>query len=265
MADITSPTNPHVKQARKLQRKRHREESGLCLIEGVRLIEDAWRAGATFDAVYVVEEAADARSFAALVGEMREQRVKIFRVTEAVLAAMTETVAPQGIAAIVKSPNLAIPPSPHLILVLDGVRDPGNAGTLLRSAAAAGVELVVFGPETVDPFNDKVLRAAMGAHFRLPLRVCEDWSGVDALLGERQIFVAEALAALRYDEARWDRPAALVVGSEAGGAGDEAFRRGQGVTIPMHGQTESLNAAVAGSIILFEAARQRRQATSPSH
>jgi RNA methyltransferase, TrmH family len=265
MADITSLSNPRVKQARKLQRKRHRDESGLCLIEGVRLVEDAWRAGVTFDSVYVVEEAADARSFAPLVDEMRGQRVKLFRVTEAVFAAMTETVAPQGIAAMVKLPNLAIPPSPHLILVLDRVRDPGNAGTLLRSAAAAGVELVVFGPETVDPFNDKVLRAAMGAHFRLPLRVCEDWESVDALLGERQVYVAEASAALRYNEARWDRPAALVVGGEAHGAGDAAFRRGEGITIPMHGQTESLNAAVAGSVILFEAARQRRQATSPSH
>lgn len=261
MADITSPSNPHVKQARKLQRKRHRDESGLCLIEGVRLIKDAWRAGATFDSVYVVEGAADVHSFALLLDEMGGQRVTIFSVTEAVLAAMTETVAPQGIAAMVQLPELAIPPSPHLILVLDRVRDPGNAGTLLRSAAAAGVELVVFGPETVDPFNDKVLRAAMGAHFRLPLRVCEDWRGVDALLGGRRVFVAEASAALRYDEARWDRPAALVVGGEASGAGDEAFRRGQGITIPMHGETESLNAAVAGSIILFEAARQRRQAT----
>lgn len=265
MADITSLSNPRVKQARKLQRKRYRDEHGLCLIEGVRLVEDAWRAGATIDSVYVVEDAAGVRAFPSLVGEMQGQQVKLYSVTEAVLAAMTETVTPQGIVAMVKLPALAIPSSPHLILILDRMRDPGNVGTLLRSAAAAGVELVVFGPETVDPFNDKVLRAAMGAHFRLPLRVCEDWGSVDALLGERQVYVAEVSSVLQYDKARWDRPAALVVGGEADGAGDAAFRRGEGITIPMHGETESLNAAVAGSIILFEAARQRRQATSPSH
>ncbi|MEZ4831625.1 MAG: RNA methyltransferase [Caldilineaceae bacterium] len=265
MADITSTSNPRVKQARKLQRKRHRDESGLCLLEGARLIEDAWRAGAVFDSVYVVANAADAGTWATLIGDMRARGVAVFTVTGAVLSAMTETVTPQGIAALVKIPDLVSSPTPHMILVLDRVRDPGNAGTLLRSSAAAGVDLVIFGPETVDPFNDKVLRAAMGAHFRIPLCVCADWADVAARLGERPVYVAEASAALRYDEARWDRPCALVVGGEAAGPGDEAIRHGAPIAIPMHGQTESLNAAVAGSVILFEAARQRRQATSPPH
>lgn len=263
MTDITSASNPRVKQARKLQRKRHREESGLCVLEGARLIEDAWRAAARFDSVYVGDSATHVS--AQMLDDLRSRGVAIFTVTDAVLAAMTETVTPQGLVAFVALPELPTPPSPHLILVLDAVRDPGNAGTLLRSAAAAGVDLVIFGPQSVDPFNDKVLRAGMGAHFRLPLRTCDDWSAVDALLGRCSLYVAETSATLTYDNVRWDRPAALVIGGEAHGAGDDALRRGQAIAIPMYGETESLNAAVAGSIILFEAARQRRLAVPCAH
>ncbi len=254
MADITSTGNSRVKEARKLQRKRYRDQSGLCLLEGARLIEDAWQAKAHVDALYVSAES----PHSALVAEMRAQGVPTFTVTDAVLSAMTETVTPQGIVAIVSLPHLVPPSSPQLILVLDRVRDPGNAGTLMRSATAAGVDLMIFGPETVDPFNDKVLRAAMGAHFRMPVRVCADWHAVEAELGDRAVYVAAADATLTYDAVPWQHPAALVVGGEASGAGSAALARGIGIAIPMHRQTESLNAAVAGSIILFEAARQRR-------
>jgi TrmH family RNA methyltransferase len=144
--------------------------------------------------------------------------------------------------------------------VLDAVRDPGNAGTLLRSAAAAGVEVVVFGPQTVDPFNDKVLRAGMGAHFRVPLRVCPTWQQVRQVLGEAIVlYLAESDAALTYDQVDWRVPSALIVGGEADGAGAEAQAAATPIAIPMQSGVESLNAAVAGSIILFEAARQRRR------
>ncbi len=95
-----------------------------------------------------------------------------------VFATLSETVTPQGIAAVVALPHLPEPMSRTLTLLLDQVRDPGNAGTLLRSAAAAGVELVLFGPETVDPYNEKVMRSGMGAHFRTPIRVAEKWDEV---------------------------------------------------------------------------------------
>jgi len=140
------------------------------------------------------------------------------------------------------------------------VRDPGNAGTLLRSAEAAGVELVLCGPETVDPFNDKVVRAGMGAHFRLPLRICLDWPSVQSwLTSEQKLYVAQAGATIPYDQVAWLHPVALVVGGEASGASLAARSAAQPIAIPMQGNVESLNAAIAGAIILFEAARQRRQ------
>jgi TrmH family RNA methyltransferase len=155
---------------------------------------------------------------------------------------------------------LSLPKSCTLTLVLDGVRDPGNAGTLLRSAEAAGVELAIFGPGSVDPFNDKVLRAGMGAHFRLPLRICTNWAQVHQLLaGDAQCFLADTEGAIAYDQVDWQQPAVLVVGAEATGGSDEMRAASLTIMIPMAGKTESLNAGVAGSIILFEAARQRRK------
>jgi TrmH family RNA methyltransferase len=143
-------------------------------------------------------------------------------------------------------------------LILDQVRDPGNAGTLVRTAEAAGIDAVIFGPETVDPFNDKVVRAGMGAHFRLPIRRCATWPAIHALLApQQQLYVAQAAATQRYTAVDWAMPAALIVGGEAAGASTDTTTFAQAIAIPMHSQVESLNAAVAGGVILFEAARQR--------
>jgi RNA methyltransferase, TrmH family len=262
MADITSTSNHRIKLARKLYRKRHRDQTGLCVLEGLRLVQDAWAAGAEFDVIFVAEvEPTEAEILPdpSFVAEARRQSIPILTASREVMAAITETVTPQGIVAIVRIPDPTLPANPGLILVMDRVRDPGNAGTLLRSAAAAGVELVLLGPETVDAYNDKVLRAGMGAHFRLPLRACEDWGEIRSILGERAIYVADTGGKTAYDRVDWQQPSALIVGGEASGPSDEARQMATPVAIPMHGGTESLNAAVAGSIILFEAARQRRK------
>jgi TrmH family RNA methyltransferase len=167
---------------------------------------------------------------------------------------------PQGLVAVLPLPLQGPLPLPlDFALVLDGVRDPGNAGALLRSAAAAGVQVAIFGPDCVDPFNAKVLRAGMGSHFRLPLRVCPRWPQVRQVLGDTmQLYLAEAEAAKSYDAVDWRQPCGLIVGGEAAGAGSEAQSAAIAIAIPMQRAVESLNAAVAGSIILFEAARQRR-------
>lgn len=258
---ITSPQNQHVKLARKLQRRRHRAQMGLCLLEGVRLIRDAWQAKAHFEILFVLPDLVQSNAdVGALVAQIETAGVSVLLCTDEVLAAVTETVTPQGIAAVVEIPQLMPPDRPDLILVLDRLRQPGNAGTLLRSAAAAGVDLVIFGPETVDAYNGKVLRAAMGAHFRLPLRTCNQWQGVIQWLKHNPpIYLAEAGAARTYDTVNWQEPAVLVVGGEARGASAEAGAAATPIAIPMHHATESLNAAMAGSIILFEAARQRRK------
>jgi TrmH family RNA methyltransferase len=257
---ITSTANPRLSEARKLQRGRERRRQGRVLIEGVRLVRDALEAGTVvLQLFYVPERAAAQSALAAVVALAGEHGAELLACTEAVFATLSDTVTPQGVAAVVRLPDLAWPTPPAPLLVLDCVRDPGNAGTLLRTAEAAGVAGVVFGPETVDPYNDKVLRGAMGAHFRVPVRVATDWETIAAWLApEQSVYVAEASASLLYDEVDW-RNAALVVGGEAEGASEAARSRAVPVAIPMVGRVESLNAAVAGAIMLFEAARQRRR------
>lgn len=256
---ITSKDNSTIKAAKRLRERKGRIESHALLIEGARLVGDAWRAGVLPERVFIEPEALRQRSpVHDLLADMQAARVPIEEVSERVFAELAETVTPQGIAAVVPLPRLAIPSKPTLLLALDGVRDPGNAGTLLRSAEAVGVDAVLFGPGSVDPWNGKVMRAAMGAHFRLPIREVPEWDEVDEIAPGVQWYVAAGEAAHPYDTVNWREPSLLVVGSEATGASDEVRRRATAIAIPMRGGTESLNAAMAGTVILFEAARQRK-------
>jgi TrmH family RNA methyltransferase len=159
--------------------------------------------------------------------------------------------------------DLNLPPELDFILAVDAIRDPGNLGTLLRSAAAAGVQAVLLGPGTVDVFSPKVLRAGMGAQFRLPIREM-DWEQI-RLMGKDpkkplRIFLAETENGTPLWQANFRQPAVIIVGGEAEGAGESARRLAdEWVAIPMPGKSESLNAAVAASILLFEVVRQRSE------
>lgn len=259
---INSTGNARVKAAIQLHRKRGRRAAGRLLIEGARLVEDAVRSGVRPHLVFVAPELATGHhAIEEVMNHFGRDGVEWIEVSAAVFAALAETVTPQGIAAVVDVPRLPLAQPSTLALILDGVRDPGNAGTLLRAAEAAGVDRVIFGPESVDPFNDKVMRAGMGAHFRLPIRECDRWGDVTEFLAAGQaVVVADAAAQLDYDRLDWRQPAALVIGGEANGPSQAARASGQALGIPMHGGTESLNAAMAGTVILFEAARQRRRA-----
>lgn len=259
---ITSIDNVRIKAARKLQRRRQRHQMDAFLLEGLRLVGDALQSQAPLREVYFVPDLVGSNpALHLLLTQLNAAKVECIACSAQVLATLTETLTPQGIVAVAALPQLPLPTRVSLCLILDQVREPGNAGTLLRAAEAAGVELVIFGPETVDPFNDKVVRSGMGAHFRLPLRVCDDWQDITALLPrDLPFYLAQADAALAYDGVDWLPAAALIVGGEAAGASTHAFQLAQPIAIPMHSQVESLNAAIAGAVILFEAARQRRQA-----
>jgi len=221
-------------------------------------VQDALTIGAAFHTCFITAAAKEAQPD--LTAQL-QQACSLYLVPPAILDKISETVSPQSIVAVVAAPQLPLPAAAALSLVLDGVRDPGNAGTLLRTAAAAAVDQVLFGPGCVDPFNGKVMRAAMGAHFRVPLRTLENWDALGTLLSAGQsLYLASAQGDLRYDEVDWSRPSALVLGSEAHGASPQLRAGAATVAIPMAAATESLNVAAAGAAILFEAARQRRTA-----
>lgn len=183
-----------------------------------------------------------------------------------VMRALADTETPQGVVAVVALPAMRLPrldPRAALLLVLDGLRDPGNVGTLLRAGAAAGCDAIVTTFGSADAYAPKVVRAAMGAHFRVPViaDVAWDWLGPE-LMPLPGVYGADGAATLPYDAVDWRRGAAVVVGHEDHGLTEEALRWCRGtVAIPMARGMESLNAAVSGAIILFEAIRQRRAPT----
>jgi TrmH family RNA methyltransferase len=172
---------------------------------------------------------------------------------------------PQGVLAVFPTPEWSeeVEGAVPLVLVLDRLRDPGNLGTLLRAAAGAGVTGVYLSPESVDPWNPKVVRAGMGAHFRVPVLPLDAASSATLRSRIPRRVMAQARAQRTYDTVDWTTPAALIIGGETEGVGPElAEWATDAVSIPLQGGVESLNAAVAGAVVLFEAARQRRLATA---
>ena len=262
---ITSVANEKVKYARSLYRRRVRYREKHFVIEGVRLVREAFRAGIVPALVFYSEEVDALPGGQGLLAEIQKGDSPAFAVSERVMKALADTVSPQGVLAVVPFVELAPPlvlstvegPSPSLGLVVDGLRDPGNLGTILRSANAARVEQVILAPKTVDPYNPKVVRGAMGAHFWLPISSLS-WPEIAEALADVYVLLADARAERAYYEVDWTQPSALIIGGEAYGASQEARELAVAtIAIPMHGGVESLNAAVAASIILFEATRQR--------
>lgn len=254
---ITSIANEKVKYVRSLYRRRIRYRERHFVIEGVRLVAEAFRAGIRPALVFYSPGLSASPGGGDLLAEIQKGRPPVFAVSEGVMKALADTVSPQGVLAVVPFVELAPPTTPSLVLVVDRLRDPGNLGTVLRSANAAGVEQVILAPQTVDHYNPKVVRGAMGAHFRLPIKALS-WPEIAEALTGVQVLLADVRAQRAYYEVDWTRPSALIIGGEAYGASQEARELATAtITIPMHGGAESLNAAVAASVILFEAARQR--------
>lgn len=255
---ITSTANQKVRYVRSLHRRsvRHREKR--FIVEGMRLIEEMNEAGQEPAFVFHTEAFSARRRGGAVIEALRGSAGEVLEVSDEVMRAVADTKTPQGILAVVRFSQPVSSPS-SLVLVLDGVRDPGNLGTILRSAQAAGVGKVITMKGTVDAFSPKVVRGAMGAHFRLSVLHDRQWHDIHEEMEGRQILLADCRGGLGYHEVDWLPPTVLIVGGEARGAGREARELASlRVTIPMEAEVDSLNVAVATSIILFEAARQKR-------
>jgi TrmH family RNA methyltransferase len=237
-----------------------RREQGLFVAEGVRLIGEAVATGQEAEIVlYDPEALSRTQAGEALMSVLSGWSAQVYEADARVLAAAAQTDTPAGVVAALRFPS----PGPlhehahdRLGLILDRLADPGNAGTILRTAAAAGAGYVVTTSGTVDLFAPKVVRAGMGAHFRLPLYDDISWDVIDGELTGVQLVVAEIEGSVSVFEYAWPEVAALVVGSEAHGLSDEAkARTTAAVSIPMQPGVESLNASVAASIIMYLALR----------
>jgi TrmH family RNA methyltransferase len=254
---ITSVKNPRVKEVRALQaRTKTRRETGLFVVEGIRLAEEAVAAGWQAQLCLYTPDLA-ARGLA-VVETLSAAGVAVEPVAEHVMKAVSDTQSPQGILLVLALQSVPLPPYPEILLVLDQIQDPGNAGTLLRTAAAAGCDAVLLTEGSVDAFSPKVLRAGMGAHFRLPVLTFSTAEIVELCQTHGiTLWTASVDGGLSYTDADLSSPLAIVIGSEAHGVGASLFESSSRLHIPMPGGGESLNAAVAGAVLIFEVIRQR--------
>ncbi len=259
---ITSIHNPRVQAVRRLlAQSKARREQGEFVIEGVRLAEEALHA--SWEARLVLFTAQLDQRGQAVVDGFSARGVPIEQVSDSVMHAISQTETPQGILAVMAIKMLPLPPSTHFLLILDRMRDPGNLGTILRTAGAAGVQAALLASGCADAWSPKVVRAGMGAHFRLPI-LNLSWSELKRTLTQSgsnlRVFLADSSAGIPYTQADFRPPLALIIGGEAAGAGAESLSVADTkVHIPMPGGSESLNAAAAASILLFEVQRQRSE------
>lgn len=264
-----SASNPRIASLRRLSgRRKARLEAGRFVIEGPVPIGELLAAGADLDELYVDleqwEQTDDRLSLRVVVRDADAAGVPVWGLTSSVFASVSDTNAPQGALAIaVRSPQTmsAIAGSDGPVLVLVDISDPGNAGTLVRAAEAAGCAGVVFAGSSTDPFGPKAVRAAAGSIVRLPIAEVPEVS--DALIelhnAGRTVVAMVVTGGAAPELTDLSAPVAIVIGSEAHGLPAAVVADCDiAVTIPMESAVESINAAVAGAVVLFEAARQRR-------
>ncbi len=258
---IRSAQNKRVRQFKALQRKaRLRRGEGQIVLEGDRLIRGALRHGGRPISALYAPDLADYE----LIAELQSAKCELLPAQQKVLRDVSDTQAAPGILAVFHLPKPAIPPAAMRVLVVDSVREPGNLGAILRTAAAAGVDLAILAPGCTDPYNPKALRAGMSAHFRLPI-VEAGWNEIGSFCRDLAVYAADAKANVNYTNVDWRAPWALIIGNEAHGLSRQATRLAdKRIAIAMSRSTESLNVAGATAVILFEARRQWLLAGTPA-
>ncbi|WP_205600791.1 RNA methyltransferase [Gracilibacillus sp. YIM 98692] len=244
---ITSVKNEKVKQWRKLKQKKERDKRSLFMIEGFHLVEEALQSDWQIKEV-IIEDGIDKSH--SLEG------YSVYEVAENVMAAITDTKSPQGIVAVVEK-KYVTPTDFSRVLLMDQVQDPGNLGTMIRTADAAGFDAVILGEGTVDLYNEKVIRATQGSLFHLDILEA-NLSEEIRHLQDRDVKVwATGLEnAERYDQLEIPEKLAVIVGNEGAGVDPKLMDQSdQIVTIPIYGRAESLNVSVAAGILMYAVAK----------
>lgn len=256
---ISSAANRRVKHlSRLLSSGRYRHETKTYVAEGLRVVREA--------PVSLIEELYAAESFDMSSLDKNVSDIPVEILSDEVFDKISDTVHSQGIIAVVRmNPREAdgFYDKDGMYLVTEDIRDPGNLGTMIRTAEAAGIDGIVMCGSTTDVFSPKVVRAAMGSLYRLPYRIASDIGGELSAMEKAGIttFAATPYEADEYTDADYRIGCAFLIGNEAAGLSDDTIRLAKRrIMIPMRGKTESLNAAMAAGILMFEANRQRRLA-----
>ncbi len=280
---ITSAKSERIKYIIRLQQKaRFRKAEGLFVCEGVRLVTEAPLS--LVSEVYLLEGIKASERLERWLTEARGHGIRVEEVAAAAYQRMTEVMHPQGVLALVRMPKARSGESSgdpfvfwehssslqqrrkELLVFLEDLQDPGNLGTIMRTAEAAGATGVIASGGCVDFYSPKVVRSTMGSIFRLPHEVNEGFLTRIAMAKERGIRVYGAAlkeGSVPYEEVDFSKDCAILIGNEGNGLSEEALAECDGkIIIPMQGEVESLNAGMAAGVLLFEAARQRRARTT---
>lgn len=267
---ITSTANAQVKELIKfIKKRRSRDEAGVFLVEGPRMVQELIGEKKSQEEIdrICLSESYVKKNEKEVEDIRRKYRTEVF--SDAVFAHVSDTKTPQGIMAVVRQKKYDLEnilgtgenkKAPH-ILVLDNLQDPGNMGTIFRTAEAAGATGIIMSSDCVDIYNPKVIRSTMGAIFRLPFLYVDDLPGTIAGLKKKEIRVYAAHLAGKnsYDRESYTGGCAFLIGNEGNGLRDEVAECADcRIRIPMEGRAESLNAAVAAAVLMFEVSRQRR-------
>jgi TrmH family RNA methyltransferase len=255
---ITSTRNRRVVEARKLDQRKHRERQNRFLVEGLQIVHMALDGGARPLEVFYCEELFTGTEAPALMERFRQTEAELVPVSEHVMQALSERDAPQGIAvtfALFETPLEAIQPAGDaLVVVLDRLQDPGNVGTLVRTADAVGAAIVVLIEPCVDPFDPKTVRGSMGSLFNVPLVRTEDVPAFFGWLHNRGLrpVGADAHRGETWGRGLWPGGVALVLGNEARGLSEDVSAHVEHwARLPIVGKAESLNVAVAGGVLMY--------------
>lgn len=246
MEHITSLKNPKVAAWKALKDRKGRRESGCFLVEGRKMVEEALKSAFDVEAVLVQEG----------VSFPDGLTMPVYELPAHVLAAVCDTKTPQGIAAVVRMKEQSAL-GKHIV-VLDGVQDPGNVGTIIRTADAAGLDGVLLSNQCADVFSPKVLRATMGSIFRMNLRTTDDLPGELTKLREKgySILSSQLDGTPFYEREKVAERFALIIGNEGNGVSEQVQQTAtHQVRLPMRGGAESLNAAIAAAIMMYELMR----------
>jgi len=279
MIKLTSSQNPVIKEIRVLKNKSGREEKGLFFIEGARFVEEAVSEAVNAgngsgigllkkaeDIKYIVvsDSFLDDPDSGELMEACARNRLKVYNVTDSLFKSISDTQNPQGVLAVITVNRDSLAEAGQrsgILVILDNIRDPGNMGTIIRTADAAGCAGVIVTPGCVDLFNPKVLRSTMGSVFHIPVLHCENMKEAIAFCRQwgYKLCASHLDGSVSLFDADLSGNVAFVIGSEADGIGEDAVLGADMlVRIPMTGRAESLNAAVAAGIMIFEAVRQRK-------